>query len=341
MTTPAYYISRDRHITLWLDGGQTKTVVRPDHLSYKEIKNALVKKMSEEEIVEILETSEALEEEFVEEAPEEVTMSSDGQILYSGKPLHNVVTQRIKELRKDGYPYAPLVAFLGRLMLNPSQRAISELFDFLENRSLPLTEDGCFLAYKAVRSDFLDKYSGTIDNSPGTVVEIDRAEVDSNRERECSYGLHVGAMEYVEWYGKTGDKVVLVKVNPEDCVSVPLDHKAQKLRCCKYEVLREIQRGEELEAAAYSSDGESWDVPLREELRWTEVEIRKGVEEMSSSDLLSMTEEMEMYLGDDLVIDLDPLDIDKTALVNTAIDELGMLQSTDSQEFLYLVQEYF
>jgi hypothetical protein len=181
----------------------------------------------------------------------------NGQVCLNGKPLHNVIASRILEIDSLGLPPEPMLQFLENVMLNPSEASRNELYDFLQHRNLPITEDGCFLAYKAVCEDFLDKYSRTIDNSPGQIVEFSRSEVDDNRDHECSHGLHVGAMEYVRAYGHDyTDKFVIVKINPRDAVSVPLDHSAQKLRVCRYEVLMEISRDQVLELPVYSSTGE-------------------------------------------------------------------------------------
>lgn len=169
---------------------------------------------------------------------------ANGVVLYNGKPIHNVVTQRILEFTDRGLPVAPLTAFLDNLMENPSARAVAELYTFLEHRNLPITEDGHFLAYKSVRSDFLDKFSGSIDNSVGQVVIMTRNLVDDEANRTCSHGLHVGALEYsgpTGWYHRAGDNVVVVKVNPRDAVSVPADHNAEKLRVCRYEVIALFQ----------------------------------------------------------------------------------------------------
>jgi hypothetical protein len=38
-----------------------------------------------------------------------------------------------------------------------------------------------------------------------------------------------------------GDKIVIVKINPQDVVSVPLDENCQKVRVCFYEVVAEYQ----------------------------------------------------------------------------------------------------
>jgi hypothetical protein len=118
-----------------------------------------------------------------------------------------------------------------------------ELYDFLEHEHLPITEDGHFLAYKAVRSDFKDKYRGVFDNSVGKVCQMQRAKVDDDRSRGCSDGLHAGALNYVASYGNldAGDKIVIVKINPKDVVSVPSDCNHEKLRTCRYEVVGEYE----------------------------------------------------------------------------------------------------
>ena len=179
----------------------------------------------------------------------------DEEVFVNGKPLHNTLTKRTLELSRKGYDVKFLLSFLANCEKNPSNRAIMELYDFLENRNLPITEDGCFLAYKRVREDWFDIYSGTIKNEIGSTVSMPRLNVDDDRNHQCSYGLHVGALEYVKNYG-SGGHILIVKVNPKDCISLPLDHGAQKLRVCQYEILYELVEHEALPFPVYSSSGE-------------------------------------------------------------------------------------
>jgi hypothetical protein len=160
-------------------------------------------------------------------------------VKFDGDEVHGSISKRILEFMKNGLPFEPLVQFLHNVMENPSMQSQRELYDFLEHENLPITEDGYFLAYKAVRSDFKDKYRGVFDNSVGQVCEMVRAKVDDNREAGCSQGLHAGALSYVASYGSvdSGDKIVIVKINPKDVVSVPKDCDCQKLRTCRYEVV--------------------------------------------------------------------------------------------------------
>ena len=173
----------------------------------------------------------------------------NGTLNWNGIPMPELFTDRILDMKKEGFDFDSMLNFMCNLNDNPSDKSILELFDFMQNKNLPITQDGHFLAYKAVRPDFKDIYSGSIDNSVGEVVEVDRSKVDSNRNRHCGAGLHVGAIDYVTSYGGInldnhddndgdgGNQIVICKVNPADVVSVPSDAKFQKLRACRYEVV--------------------------------------------------------------------------------------------------------
>jgi len=178
----------------------------------------------------------------------------NGKVFFDGEEVHGSISKRILEFMSKGLPFQPLVNFLNNLMENPSMQSQKELYDFLEHQYLPVTEDGHFLAYKAVRSDYMDKYAGKFRNQVGDVCQMTRAKVDDNRSVGCSQGLHAGALNYVAGYGSldAGDKIVIVKINPKDVVSVPNDCNCEKLRTCRYEVVGEYQG--ELLKPLYKSD---------------------------------------------------------------------------------------
>ena len=163
------------------------------------------------------------------------------QLFWKGKPMNNGLATRMITMLQDEFPIEPLVNFMENLMTNPSKRAVDELYGFLEKNSLPITPDGHFLAYKKVRNDYLDIHSGTMDNSPGKIVEMERNEVDDNKDRTCSSGLHFCSQEYLPSFGNSTDnRVVIVKINPRDVVSIPSDYNNAKGRACRYEVVGEI-----------------------------------------------------------------------------------------------------
>lgn len=178
---------------------------------------------------------------------------TDGSLSWDGIKMPDMFTNTILDMVKQGFPFEPMLNFLDNLSQNPSDHAVVELFDFMENKNMPITYDGCFLAYKAVRNDYKDIYSGTFNNNVGDVCSVPRNKVDNNRDNGCGHGLHVGAIDYAKSYGGIdtddldggtdndgGNRLMICKVNPRDVVSVPTDSKFQKLRCCRYEVVAEF-----------------------------------------------------------------------------------------------------
>jgi hypothetical protein len=158
-------------------------------------------------------------------------------VSYKGDVLPVNFTAKLHELVKRGESPVLLLNFHARLLNNPSARSVSQLWDFIGHCGIPLTEDGCFLAYKKVRDDFYDFHSGTVKNEVGTIVEMPRNKISDDPRQECHFGLHVGALKYAQndFHSGTG-RVIIVKVDPADVVSVPYDYSCQKMRVCKYEV---------------------------------------------------------------------------------------------------------
>lgn len=166
-----------------------------------------------------------------------LVVNKDGSVFLNGEEVKNSVVNRIKTFIEQGLPYEPLVKFLKNLMDNPSFNSRTQLYAFLEHNDIPITEDGCFFAYKAVRADLYDKHSGKIHNGIGATIKMDRSLIDDNPNNHCSSGLHVGAIGYVNGFGSGNDATLICKINPKDVVSVPNDHNAQKVRVCEYTVV--------------------------------------------------------------------------------------------------------
>ena len=108
----------------------------------------------------------------------------------------------------------------------------------VEKNNLPITADGHFLAYKKVRGDFKDCHTGTMDNSVGKIVEMERNQVDDNANQTCSTGLHFCSQNYLNHFG--GERTMILKINPADVVSIPTDYDFSKGRACRYEVIGEL-----------------------------------------------------------------------------------------------------
>jgi len=193
----------------------------------------------------------------------------EGVLSYNGYDLHNSLTKRIISFVRQDLPFDPLVKFLKNLLANPSKRAVDELYDFLEVGELPITEDGCFLAYKNVKADYTDIHSGKFDNSVGKVCEMLRNQVDEDKDRTCSYGLHFCSIKYLPHFSDSnGGHTMIVKINPKDVVAIPADYNNTKGRTCRYEVVAEytddwrskLDRGENgFDNDLYDEDGNEWE----------------------------------------------------------------------------------
>lgn len=189
----------------------------------------------------ILEKLMSIKETIVRFSHGKITVS-DNEVFYDGKPIHGFVVSRILEFAKHNLPYQPLVKFLERVRLNPSSRSVEELYKFLEHRKMPITPNGTFLAYKSVRADYTDHHTGTIRNKVGdSLTRLERNQVDDDANRGCSYGYHVGSIEYAQSFGGGERHLMIVEVDPADVVSVPYDCDCQKLRCTWYTVIDEFQ----------------------------------------------------------------------------------------------------
>lgn len=162
----------------------------------------------------------------------------NGIAYYQDQPLAYCLSKRIVNMMDDGFDIQPMVRFVNNLMSNPSNRAIQETYAFLEVCNLPITEDGCFIAYKRIRDNWMDVYSNTLDNHIGNIVAMPRNQVDDVSERTCSHGLHVCSIGYLTHY--TGNRLVAVKVNPRNVVSIPTDYENSKMRVCEYTVVQEL-----------------------------------------------------------------------------------------------------
>lgn len=220
-------------ITVVLDGDSR--TVKADTPEYnKAIK--CIKEMDWDALEQVMKPEIAIEEQSdgrfrVEEGQVYVTLEDDTEFALPTGLNDTVLTYMDKELNFDR-----LIKFAIKLADNPSRSSVQQLFNFIKNTNLTITEDGDFIGYKSVNADFTDRYSGKFDNSPGKVVKMPRREIDENPEVTCSYGLHVATYDYAHNIYQ-GDVTVFCAVNPRDVVSCPTDYKRSKLRCCQYTVL--------------------------------------------------------------------------------------------------------
>jgi hypothetical protein len=205
------------------------------HLNFKKIVAGLKSGFDEDELAGLIQTN--MKEEIAKVAG--VEFKEDGMILIDGEPVSDALIVRYRFMIQNDFPLEGFKLFVQNLTQNPSRDSRKDLYDFLEACTLPITEDGHFLAYKKVNQDYTDGYSRTLDNHIGKIVEMPRDKVNSNRHETCSTGLHVCSRSYLDYY--SGDHVIVVKVNPKDVVSVPVDYNNAKMRVCRYEVVSELK----------------------------------------------------------------------------------------------------
>lgn len=265
------YIVQGSNITVVI--GTTPHTVSKSHIAYNKLLNA-IKADDWETVQDIIEPKKAV----INFGQGNIEIQGD-QIFWKGREMHNALTKRMVAMIQEDFPVEPLVAFMENLMENPSKRAVNELYGFLEKNTLPITSDGCFLAYKKVRQDYFDVHSQTVLNKPAvymtdedtaalaeavgknnevtvevvdgvTVVSMERNLVDDDQNRTCSTGLHFCSKEYLTSFG--GDRIVILKINPRDVVSIPNDYNDSKGRCARYEIVDEIDKDKADEAFAKS-----------------------------------------------------------------------------------------
>ena len=245
--SPAYLL-QGKNIILVIDG-KSHTVSKDTHIAYDKIIDAL-KAKDWDALHDLVEPKKAI----VDFGKGYVSIS-DNKVMWKGQPFHNALATRMIEMYQDGFPIDPMVRFVENLMQNPSKRSVDQVYGFLEKNKLPITEDGYFLAYKRVRSDYLDVHSGTISNHIGAVVEMDRNLVDDNPDSHCSVGLHFCSESYLGHFGSVSDPIMILKISPADVVSIPADYNGAKGRCCKYEVVAQVN-GNPKDTFAKSVDDE-------------------------------------------------------------------------------------
>lgn len=100
--------------------------------------------------------------------------------------------------------------------------------------------------YVDARTVYESRHSGPdgrVEQVLGEPVRMERAQTNLDPSVECSSGLHVGSIKYVEKFANSEDKILLCLVNPAHVVAVPR-YDNSKLRTCEYFPYAELDRNE-------------------------------------------------------------------------------------------------
>lgn len=258
------YLIQGDNIVLVIEN--TQHTINPSHIGYDKIKEAI--KAGDWDAVQKNINPERVLVNFGQGNIE----VKGNRLFWQGRELKNALTKKIIAMIDEGFSVEPLVNFMDNLMLNPSMTAVNELYRFLEVGNLPITPEGHFLAFKKIRGDYMDCHSGTVLNKPApllteeeaaampitggrrneasvavvndeTVVSMPRNAVDDQRRNTCSDGLHFCSLDYLNHFG--GERIVILKINPADVVSIPADYNDTKGRTWRYAVVGELESNPE------------------------------------------------------------------------------------------------
>ena len=255
-----FYTRHDGGVTIFKDGKHN--AVSNTHQNFDKIIDALKNKKFDD-LESLMSIAKTIDKTGVsKKKPGQKVFVRNGKIYFTDTKnrkevlLNGTLVDRI--LQDIGKPSAEkyadsLMSLLENIQKNTSKDIAGELYEWLASGKAPITSDGCILAYKKVRPDFNDIYTGTMNNAPGKVVRMKQSDVDSNRKNECSHGLHFATLGYLSYYGNTeNSKIVIVKVNPRHIFAIPTDYQCQKGRASEYYVVGEYKSKDREVVEAFS-----------------------------------------------------------------------------------------
>jgi len=258
------------------DGKSSVTAFMPDgtplvaddtHKNFKKIVDALLGDKDSEYVHDLFDIAQAISKRF-SRLSERVT-ARNGEIYVDGDPVKSGITKKINDfLDNNSENWQPLVNFLEKVYANPEKHSREQLYDWLDKHNFVITNDGDIVAYKGLKKNadgtltstrqgpaIVDgeEVLGYVPNGIGSVVEMPRASVQHDPNHGCSTGLHVGTPAHARQFGT----VVEVHVNPRDVVSVPTHSNWEKMRVCRYTVVKMASTTNEAKLAeSYKDDGE-------------------------------------------------------------------------------------
>lgn len=251
-------------ITAYVPGAARPYVADNSHPNYSRIISGLRAEPQDIQVIELFDVAETVSNVF-DQVSERVSVK-DGHVYFDGDIVDNACTQQIIRFLNEGVSedlWVGLVNFMEKVAANPNEHSREQLYRWLAGRDFTITAYGDFVGYKGVTDNLTsinsgpgivngESVNGHLDNSPGNIVEIARSYVQHDPSIGCHRGLHVGTFDYANSFGR---RTLKVTVNPRDVVSVPTDCADAKVRCCRYEVIEEVEKPV-TSAFDYSSD---WD----------------------------------------------------------------------------------
>lgn len=237
----------ESNIVVYLDGQMR--VAHSSHPYFEAIVGGA--RTGDASIIDLFDLSEVAATRF-DRLSERVTVAN-GTIYLDGEAIDNVLTEQVLRFIDAGLDdWKPLVAFFENVQANPNPHSREQLFAWLAGEEFTITPDGMIVGYKGVAKGDEgltsinsgraivngEVHNGRIPQPFGGIVEMPRSAVAFDPGSGCSTGLHVGTYGYANGFAQGA--LLEVHVNPRDVVSVPTDCSAQKMRVCRYSIVKLI-----------------------------------------------------------------------------------------------------
>lgn len=238
--------------------GNLYAAVAGHHPNFNLIVERLVADEHDESVVALFDIETTVRNEFERLTPR-VTVRN-GQVFLDGDVQDGPIVKQILRFIDEGHTddLEAVVNFMEKVETNPDENCRKQLFRWLENNEFTIDQSGDVVGYKGCKIDESGVYTSTrpapesenvmvddeqvvgyVPQIPGSVVEMPRSAVDDNPYNTCSVGLHVANFRYANEFAN--GKVVEIRVNPRDFVSVTTDYNSEKIRCCRYRVVGPVE----------------------------------------------------------------------------------------------------
>lgn len=163
---------------------------------------------------------------------------SESRFQESGLLMIGYLDEIVEELKEDNQN------------VNNTFRAVDRINTILNKNQIELeVKDEEVVASNA--EFYTDSYSRSMRIEIGVEQRIPREAVDPDRSRECSYGLHVGNMEYVASF--SGTVTLAVVIDPADVIAIPRDYNGTKMRVCAYTPISILEKATAFNDSSFAS----------------------------------------------------------------------------------------
>lgn len=183
---------------------------------------------------------------------------SHGELLYRGQAYDNqVVIDHVMRMLDAGIKAKPLLNFLEKVNNNPNPESVKDLWTFMTNSGLAITDEGDVLAFKYVDkvsemsegsdktrlmemgAEYTDGHSNRFDYTPGQTPSLPRHLCRYSPGEDCGVGLHIGDLSYV----KNHKHILAASFSPSDVTSIG-SNESRKIRVTRFKCLHIVKNSD-------------------------------------------------------------------------------------------------